>query len=1057
MNPESPNHTQVDLLDVAVRPFVESLKPPMRSAKELDEQRVPETVLVIDAETTIDAAQRLRFLIYRYYRALVLGGRVWLSCVEEGIVYADDLAKTDPDDFALLREYARTRKAAVDPTVDVSDRLKFMPRREFVSGKRVDGKLKRGVFFNAVYKSRAWLVCFNLPFDVSRLAVGSAPARGSMFGGHSLILGERFDETTRRWVENRFAPRVQIKALDPKRALKRFSTPNDPDDIDQVTTVNLAGERGKRLFRGHFLDLRQLAFALTDEGHTLPSACNAFDVPYTKRHVEHGAPLVSEYVDYGREDVEATARLLEAAMGEYLRHPITLQATKAFSPASIGKAHLRTLGVIAPLTRQPEFARWILGAAMAAYYGGRTEARIRGIPIPVRHVDFLSMYPTVCALLGVWRLVSARRIATRDATKKAQRLLDSISVEDCLDPKTWRDFNCLVQLAPDGDLLPVRARYTRRPYNSAGAPSGVAKPSLGIGVNPLDTDGQPVWFTLADAVASKLLTGRPPRVLRAISFHPAGGQQKLSAIKLRGQLDYDPKDDLYMTLVEERQRLRNGPDAEQPEAERLQKFIKTLANSTSYGIFAETNPQELPKGKNERVRIHGLDDQPFELDVPRPESHGEFVFPPIAACITGGARLMLAILETLVSEAGGSHAYTDTDSMMIAATEHGGLADCPGGNRRLANGEDAIHALSWAEVERIRQRFRQLNPYDPELIPDLLKLEDTNLDPKTGQPRELYALAISAKRYALYSLDSQGEPIIVKASEHGLGHLLNPTDPNSDNRAWITTLWQVIVRQRLGLAVELPAWLDEPAITRVGAGTPAMLDALRSLNERKPYARQVKPFNFLLSCQVARGQHPAGVQPERFHLILPFTSDPKKSRRAAWHDLHGSGAWHITTTGITATDDRVIRVKTIRDVLREHTHHPELKSLDPDGHTCTSTTVGLLSRRPVHTTRYRISYIGKESNRLDDLEAGLIHDESDVLTVYRSPAVEREEWFTEWVPRLRAVGTPKLAVVTQTSERALRDTLAGRAYPHAHNRRRLIEAIDEPDGEEEIHNGPHRR
>ena len=139
MNPENPNQTDVDLLDVAVRPFVESLKPSTPSAKELDEQHVPETVLVIDAETTIDETQRLRFLIYRYYRSLVLDGKLRLTCVEEGIVHADDLSKTDPDDFALLREYARTRKPAVDPTIDVSDRLKFVSRREFVSGKRVEG------------------------------------------------------------------------------------------------------------------------------------------------------------------------------------------------------------------------------------------------------------------------------------------------------------------------------------------------------------------------------------------------------------------------------------------------------------------------------------------------------------------------------------------------------------------------------------------------------------------------------------------------------------------------------------------------------------------------------------------------------------------------------------------------------------------------------------------------------------------------------------------------------------------------------------------------------
>lgn len=39
---------------------------------------------------------------------------------------------------------------------------------------------------------------------------------------------------------------------------------------------------------GRFVDLRTLAFALRDESLTLESACNAFDVPYTKRPVRYG-------------------------------------------------------------------------------------------------------------------------------------------------------------------------------------------------------------------------------------------------------------------------------------------------------------------------------------------------------------------------------------------------------------------------------------------------------------------------------------------------------------------------------------------------------------------------------------------------------------------------------------------------------------------------------------------------------------------------------------------------------------------------------------------------
>ena len=55
----------------------------------------------------------------------------------------------------------------------------------------------------------------------------------------------------------------------------------------------------------------------------------------------------------------------------------------------------------------------ILGRSMSAYYGGRTEVRGRRISLPVVYLDFLSMYPTVCALMGVWKLLTARRVKSR--------------------------------------------------------------------------------------------------------------------------------------------------------------------------------------------------------------------------------------------------------------------------------------------------------------------------------------------------------------------------------------------------------------------------------------------------------------------------------------------------------------------------------------------------------------------------------------------------------------------------------------------------------------------
>ena len=89
---------------------------------------------------------------------------------------------------------------------------------------------------------------------------------------------------------NRYRPELRIKTIDSKRALKQFSAPHDIEDSER--------DAEGLPFRGHLLDLRTTGFALTDRGHTLESACEAFGVPYQKREVEHG----QEYFTFGHRD-----------------------------------------------------------------------------------------------------------------------------------------------------------------------------------------------------------------------------------------------------------------------------------------------------------------------------------------------------------------------------------------------------------------------------------------------------------------------------------------------------------------------------------------------------------------------------------------------------------------------------------------------------------------------------------------------------------------------------------------------------------------------------------
>ena len=168
-----------------------------------------------------------------------------------------------------------------------------------------------------------------------------------------------------------------------------------------------------------------------------------------------------------------------------------------------------------------------------------------------------------------------------------------------------------------------------------------------------------------------------------------------------------------------------------------------------------------------------------------------------ASLITGAARLMLALLEHCISELGGTDVMEDTDSMAIAATEHGGMVWCPGGPFEMKDGHGAVKALSWAQVEGISKGFAPLSPYHPKLR-SILKIERDNFDPITGSQRQLYCLAISAKRYALFLRDEDGNPVLLReginnhedrCSEHGLGHLRNPLDLESEDRDWIPEAW----------------------------------------------------------------------------------------------------------------------------------------------------------------------------------------------------------------------------------------------------------------------------
>jgi hypothetical protein len=273
----------------------------------------------------------------------------------------------------------------------------------------------------------------------------------------------------------------------------------------------------------------------------------------------------------------------------------------------------------------------------------------------------------------------------------------------------------------------------------------------------------------------------------------------------------------------------------------------------------------------------------------------------------------------------------------------------------------------------------------------------------------------------------------LKWSEHGLGHLGNPTDlVDSDDRKWIPKVWLNIIRRALGLRTKPLAFEQRPAIGRVTISSPAVMRPLAGLNEGRTYGQRLKPFNFLLTCHVRPFGHPSGVDPERFHLIAPYESDPERWTDIEWIDQYSGKRYHISTKGYHGGQG-VARVKTYGDVFEEYEWHPESKSANANGEPAGKQTIGLLQRR--HIIIDHFIYIGRESNQLEDVEGGLV-SASDGYTEYPDPS--RDYWQMAVVPALMQISLKAWERDTGKSAVILIDARRGRRRPHAKHRALLI-------------------
>src|ERR1019366_8434969 len=262
---------------------------------------------------------------------------------EVGIFFDAEILESTEQ--SLLQAYASTHG------------LKLMTKAQFVDD----------VFYGIAYELRAAIVGFNLPFDLSRLAVRYGPARGkTMRGGFTFQLSS-----------NPWKPRVQVKHLSARAAFIQFTKPRPRFDTRGVRKRKLAVPPR----RGAFIDVKTIAAAMTSRSFTLGKLANSLETEHRKHSTdEHGGTLTEAYIAYAVEDVRVTWECYRILLDKFEKYELKQSRfSQILSEASLGKACLREMGIQPWRELQPDFPDQLIGLIMSTYYGGRSEGHLRRI------------------------------------------------------------------------------------------------------------------------------------------------------------------------------------------------------------------------------------------------------------------------------------------------------------------------------------------------------------------------------------------------------------------------------------------------------------------------------------------------------------------------------------------------------------------------------------------------------------------------------------------------------------------------------------------------------
>jgi hypothetical protein len=910
-------------------------------------------------------------------------------CKERVVFHRDDLSVTDPDGYARL--------------CDICDALDTEP------GPRLKLVKLEWFFQNGIWPARkhGWVIAgHNIVYDLSRIADSWERATRTSRLGASFCNGFALKHhfTTKDGLQTPIFCRIKRD----DRHHVRFDTKN-----------------------AVVVDTQNADFAYTDRNHSLKNACKAWGIPFEHRPGEHSGEITLDNVAGCLYDVEKTAALLWAIDGEHKKYPHRPHLARLPSGAALAKSDLEALGVRPRRELQPDFDKITMGEAAESYYGGWVEASIGG-PLPIVYLDFLSMFVSAHALLRLWWKHYTAACLTVEAIPPEEivALLDRIRTDSDLlfDPETHDALDFFAYVRPNGATLPSRVmiptkealRRERLSHSEAQLCEPDAANDSVISIGPVVSE-QPLWYAGPDLAHAAMKGGRPD-IVRAWRLRAEDGQlDTLTSLLFRETDLLDPRtDDFFVKLIE----LRIRETDDELDDKRRKTGYKVVALSGAYGTAAETNPIDIdPDDEKRKLRaVMVYADKAFKDWVRRPERPGRFNFFPTAALITAEARLLLAMAKHEVERRGGAVAYCDTDSLAVVATQHGDYIPRTGGPYVFSDGTRAIRALSWDEVEAVRQRFTPLNRYNPGAISStILKCEDENFAlGRHGKPdytcrEQLYCYAVSEKLYALFTIDEHGEPHVRKYSSLVLGQLRSPVPVprDGDPRAWIVEAWTREIRAVLGKPVKSFPWEDYPAMEQLTIST---------WNVFNPYQTFARPFDFLTVGIISQDRKDVAACP-KYCCKKPRPScllfdNPAQWRTQDWRCLSCGAGWDF---------DTFPRLRTYGELVQRTLQTVDRKRLNADGSELTTVMHGATIPRPVHVKSR--TQIGKEitvdpTDTDEDYTAEML-TATDVLE-YRN----HEEKLDALRAAVRAAGIKRIARLSGVHRSKVQAFVNQRATPH---------------------------